>query len=350
MSKESREQMNTQHKDNESYEVPGQEQTPIVVESEWAQLRECFYGWAEQYILPKFLQDADVRPSGEFREFWHANQEKNLADVAPEFYARSRSQIEGVVEFLVKQGVRVHRPTYISAANLKFPRGENHGCVTAFVRDGFVTIGNNVIELAPRSLFHRRQRYAIREILFDTMERGARYFAQPDGGADDNIEDKHGFGHLEGGDICVLGKTILVGHSGNASNPDGARWLQHVLGPEYDVQMVPIDKRFAHLDVVLSTPREGLAVMCKVAFPQGLPEYLRDWEIIDLDYETTKVHVGCNFLILNDHTVLLPSEAEHDYLAGELKKRNFEVIRLPYSDVYCFGGSLRCAYQPLIRV
>ena len=185
--------MNTMPKDQKS-----QNQSTIYVESEWAQLRECIYGWAEQYILPKFLQDAEVRPSGEFREFWQANQGKNLAEVAPELHARSRSQIEAVVECLRSQGVRVHRPTYLSDANLKFPRGENHGSVTAFVRDGFVTIGNNVIELAPRSLFHRRQRYAIREILYDTMERGARYFSQPDGGADDNIEDQHGFGHLEG--------------------------------------------------------------------------------------------------------------------------------------------------------
>ena len=26
--------------------------------------------------FPKFLQDADVRPSGDFRQFWFDNQEK----------------------------------------------------------------------------------------------------------------------------------------------------------------------------------------------------------------------------------------------------------------------------------
>ncbi len=45
-----------------------------------------------------------------------------------------------------------------------------------------MTIGNNVIELAPRSFFHRRQRFAIREILAATMDRGARYFASPTAG------------------------------------------------------------------------------------------------------------------------------------------------------------------------
>ena len=39
-----------------------------------------------------------------------------------------------------------------------------------------------------------------------------------------------------------------------------------------------------------------------------------------------------------------------DGVAGQLKKRRFEVIRLPYEAVYRVGGSFRCAHQPLIRI
>ena len=323
---------------------------PIHVRAEWGELRECVYGWSKQFVFPKFLQDADVRPSGEFRQFWHDNQERDVADADPAYFSRWSRQIDNVVAFLEREGVRVHQPTRVSKANMRFPRGENHGCLTGWLRDPFVTIGSNVIELAPRSLFHRRQRFSVRHILARTMDRGAHYFAQPDSGADDtHADDEVGWGYLEGGDIFVLGTRILVGHSGNASNPEGARWLQHALGPDYQVEMVRIDARFAHLDCVLMTPRDGVAAMCTEALLDGVPEYLRDWDIIDIPFDTAKVYLGCNNLVMNDHFVVMPAEAPHDPLARELKKRSFEVHRMPYGEVYKAGGSFRCAHQPLIR-
>lgn len=322
----------------------------IYVRSEWGELKECVYGGNQQFVFPKFLQDADVRPSGEFRQFWFEHQEQDVEIADPAYYARWQSQLQGVIHFLEQEGVKIHLPEKMSEANMKFPRGENHGVLTGWLRDPFVTIANNVIELAPRSLFHRRQRFAIRHILASTMDRGARYFAQPDAGADDDNEGKPGWGYLEGGDILVLDKQILIGHSGNCSNQEGARWLQHVLGPEYKVDMVPVDKRFSHLDCVLLTPREGVAVLSLESLPEGVPEALKGWDLIDIPFEVTKVHMGCNNLTLNDQTVIVPSGDPHDYLASELEKRSFEVIRLPYDAAYCMGGSFRCAHQPLIRL
>ena len=326
------------------------QQAAIFVRAEWGELKECVYGGSNQFVFPKFLQDADVRPSGEFRQFWFEHQEQDVAEADPEYYARWQSQLQGVVKFLQDEGVKTHLPERVSEANMKYPRGENHGVLTGWLRDPFVTIGNNVIELAPRSLFHRRQRFAIRHILAATMDRGARYFAQPDAGADDDNDGKPGWGYLEGGDILVLGKQILIGHSGNCSNPEGARWLQHMLGPDYRIDMVAVDKRFSHLDCVLLTPREGVAVLSLECLPAGVPEAIKDWDLIDIPFEITKVHMGCNNLTLNDQTVVVPSGEPHDYLAGELKKRKFDVIRLPYDAAYCMGGSFRCAHQPLIRL
>lgn len=331
----------------ETKAAPGQ---PIYVRAEWGELKECVYGGYSEFVFPKFLQDADVRPSGDFRRFWYDNQERNVRDADPRYFARWSAQIEGAVRFLEGLGVKVHLPEPMSPANMRFPRGENHGVLTGWLRDPFVTIADNVIELAPRSLFHRRQRFAIRHILAATMDRGARYFAQPDSGADDDNDGKPGWGYLEGGDIFVLGSKILIGHSGNASNPEGGRWLQHVLGPAFSVEMVRIDKNFAHLDCVLMTPREGVAALCREAMLDGVPGHFKDWDIIDIPFENAKVYLGCNNLVLNDRTVLLPEGEPHDRLAGELKARRFEVIRLPYDAVYCVGGSFRCAHQPLIRL
>jgi glycine amidinotransferase len=321
---------------------------PIHVRSEWAPLEECVYGRPDRWVLPVFHADAKLRAWGPFHAFWEANQGRDMAEADPERFRRFREQIEGAIRFLERRGVRVHVAGEVSPANRRFPRGENHGVATGWMRDPFVTIAENVIELAPRSLFHRRQRFAIRSILAATMERGARYFAQPDGGADDGV-DGTGWGYLEGGDIFVLDDVVLVGHGGGCSNPEGARWLQHVLGPGFSVRVVPIDPMFPHLDCVLMTPREGLAVACLEAFSAGLPEPLRDWEIIDVPKAVAKTNMGCNHLVLDDRNVLLPSETAHDPVADALRARGFEVMRLPYEGPCEAGGSFRCAHQPLRR-
>ena len=161
------------------------EENNIWVESEWAELKECVYGSPSAWVLPKFLDDARLRAQGEFGEFWKVNGGQDVSVVAPEIFQELSNQISETIKILETYGVTVHTAEVVSQKNRLFPRGEDHGVSTPWMRDPFVTIGNNVIELAPRSLFHRRQRFAVREILASTMQRGALYFSQPDAGADD---------------------------------------------------------------------------------------------------------------------------------------------------------------------
>jgi len=322
---------------------------PIYVKSEWADLKECVYGSPDAWVLPKFLADARLRAQGEFGKFWEANAGKDVSVAAPEVFKELSTQIRKTISILESHGVLVHVAGPISKKNRLFPRGEDHGVSTPWMRDPFVTIGNNVIELAPRSLFHRRQRFAIREILASTMDRGGRYFAQPDSGSDDYV-DAPGWGYLEGGDVFVLGDEILVGHSGGCSNPEGARWLQHALGSKYKVETVTIDPMFPHLDCVLMTPREGVAFACLEALPEGLPKFMLDWDIVNVPKTLAKAHMGCNNLVLNDRTVLVPEEEPLNFIANELKLRRFDVLRTPYRVPCMAGGSFRCAHQPLVRI
>ena len=146
--------------------------SPIHVESEWADLKECVYGSPDHWVLPLIYNDAKLRVQGEFGKFWMKNAGRDMKEAAPEIFTELSNQIQGAIKFLEDFGVRVQVAGTISEANRKFPRGEDHGVSTPWMRDPFVTIGSNVIELSPRSLFHRRQRFAIREILASTMERG----------------------------------------------------------------------------------------------------------------------------------------------------------------------------------
>jgi glycine amidinotransferase len=93
-----------------------------------------------------------------------------------------------------------------------------------------------------------------------------------------------------------------------------------------------------------------VAIVCSEAFVDGLPEPIRDWDLIEVSKELCNDHLGTNHLILNDHTIIVPAEQAHDGVSAELRKRAFEVIRLPYEAVYRMGGSFRCAHQPLVRI
>ncbi|GAB5468182.1 MAG: dimethylarginine dimethylaminohydrolase family protein [Rhodospirillales bacterium] len=320
----------------------------VWVESEWAELKECVYGSPDTWVLPRFFADSKLRAQGPFAAVWEKHQGQDMKLVDPELFAEFSGQIQGAIDLLEKLGIKTHIAGEISPANRKYPRGQEHGVATAWMRDPFVTIANNVIELAPRSLFHRRQRFAIRPLLASTMARGARYFAQPDSGADDE-NDGPGWGYLEGGDVFVLGKAVFVGHSGGCSNPEGARWLGHMLGPDFTVETIAIDPLFPHLDCVLMTPREGVAFACLEALPEGLPSYFDGWDVVAVPKALAKGAMGCNNLVLDDRNVVVPSEPELDPIVEALEARKFEVIRIPYRVPCMVGGSFRCAHQPLIR-
>lgn len=82
----------------------------------------------------------------------------------------------------------------------------------------------------------------------------------------------------------------------------------------------------------------------------GLPEAIRDWDVIGVSGDEANEHLATNHLVLNDRAIVVPAEAAHDGEAVELEKRRFEVFRLPCEAVYRMGGSFRCAHQPLVRI
>jgi N-dimethylarginine dimethylaminohydrolase len=89
--------------------------------------------------------------------------------------------------------------------------------------------------------------------------------------------------------------------------------------------------------------------MAADAFPAGLPRALRGWEVIEVPKALAKSHMAVNNLVIDDRTLVLPSEAALDPLADTLAARGFQIHRIPYRVPCMVGGSFRCAHQPLIR-
>ena len=114
-------------------------------------------------------------------------------------------------------------------------------------------------------------------------------------------EDGGGWGpgpFIEGGDVFLLGRDIYVGVSGNATNPAGVRWLQQYLGDGYRVHPIRLTETFLHLDCCLATLRPGLAIVCRDAFVDGLPDFLDGWTLLDVSLEDATERLACNGLVM----------------------------------------------------
>jgi glycine amidinotransferase len=220
------------------------------------------------------------------------------------------------------------------------------GTQQIFTRDPILVIGNNVVETSMREPERRKERFGIRHAIEDRIiDDNINWVSMPQ--AIPAREDGYGPGpFLEGGDVLLVGRDIYVGYSGHASNLAGIHWLQRFLGRGYHVHPVQLKRGFLHLDVVLSLPRPGLAIVCRDAFINGLPDFLIDWDLIEVSAEAT-TRLACNGLVLDQETYLCASE--HDEVAEALTRHGQEVHTLLYDVVSLWGGSFRCSHHPLIR-
>jgi N-dimethylarginine dimethylaminohydrolase len=152
----------------------------------------------------------------------------------------------------------------------------------------------------------------------------------------------------------VLGKTVLAGTSLNpavGSSQRGVEWLRSFLGPQgYDIQPVRIGHDFLHLDVCMSIPRDGLAIVCRDAFVDGLPAAVDGWDLIEVSAEQTRF-LACNGLPIDPGNYILGTNEHEDgtTVREGLEARGIAVHSIPFGIHNEDGGSIRCATHPLVR-
>ena len=305
----------------------------IQVHHEWGTLKEVVCG-IPHFVIPNPIPKVFYNfVPAEGIKFFEENQGRTVAEAAPDLHKRQVAQMDAAVGILESLGVKVHRPDPIVN-----PKELGH-------LDNIFP--PSVIQVFP---LRRRERFGIRRLLSDRFaDSDAQAVSMPP--AVPREEDDAGdFGpgpFIEGGDVFVLGRDIHVGISGNASNRAGVQWLQQYLGAEYRVHEVPLTKKFLHLDCCLATPRPGLAIICREAFVDGLPAFLKDWKLIDVSFEDAHEKLATNGLVLDKKTVMIASGL--DDLAHALRDAGQEVIQTPFDAIYFYGGSFRCWHHPLLR-
>ena len=262
---------------------------------------------------------------------------------------------QAFIAILESLGVKVYRPAEITVGFIKKHYGADvllNGFSQDFPRDNMAVIGNNVIEFNLRTAIRKVDISGFRDILSEKCsDSTVKWFSMPHTELLKPARTDTPF--LEGGDVMVLGRTVLVGNTENpsvGSNEAGYKWLTNILGDPYTVKRVRLVESVLHLDCVLSVPRSGLAIVCEEAFIDGLPEEIQDWDLIRVSLEDVK-RLAVNGLPVDSQNYILSYNRHNDnrYIQGELEKRGIMVHRVFFGTHNGQGGSLRCATQPLKR-
>jgi N-dimethylarginine dimethylaminohydrolase len=324
--------------------------TKIEVHHEWGALKEVVVG-VPNLRLPTKLAEAPRRflPDSSVA-FIEKHAGKLVKDCAPDLFAQFVEQVDGIIQILRDRGVIVHQVKNHIPTEESFLAEMNDTVMQTYPRDPMLVIGNKFIETAMLEPNRRKERFAIRRTIGDRLAgSNARIVSMPEPEpfpADAN--GKYGPGpFLEGGDVMLVGHDIYVGNTGNASNTAGIRWLQNCLGNKYRVHEVPLSDHFLHLDCVLALPRPGLAVICKEAFVEGIPDFLKDWKLIEVSAEDAEQKLGCNGLVLDEKTMIVGDDMPA--LAESLRAEGTEVLTARIDGIYWQGGGFRCWHHPLVR-
>lgn len=318
----------------------------VNVNTEWGRLTETILGTSESLTVPLWTSEYEFAPKKE-QEFVKAYGGQSLATAAPERLVAIEEQLNGLRECLTGLGIVVHTIRGFTNDESQYLSHIRDCSQLLFPRDPILVIGDRIIETAMRDPMERKNRFPIRDVFHSLSNIHYEYLAMPEPSP---VIAGHGFGpgpFLEGGDTLLCGRQIFVGCSGHASNDWGIAWLEAYLGSDYIVEKVPLSSSILHLDCALALLKEGLAIACSEAFENGLPDFFKDWEIIDVSLEQAS-YLACNGLVVDSETVILGEE--HSDLIGKVEAVGQNVIPLPFDAVSQFGGAFRCCHHPLIRL
>ena len=317
--------------------------------SEYGTLQEVIVGSAQDLTLPPFGKDLS-HYNDELRSVLQATGNKPLpvAEHFPERWEKTCRQIEGVVRVFEQNGVTVHRLRPYTEQEKFYLGSLQRGHSQLYPADPVFVIGTHFLEINIRRAYRRKEVFPIRDVVLPMLDgdRRVHYAAMPP--AQPWSPSGQGPGpYLEGGDILILGKDLIVGNGSLCSNMAGVDWLTRYIEPHgYTTHPMPIKGEILHALGVLCLLREGLAMAYLPALADGLPPPLKGWEVIELTYEEMQSHATVGVSLDEKRYMIDP---RHGRVMDELDKHGIEPLPTPCDAIGYWGGAIRCITLPLKR-
>lgn len=284
---------------------------------------------------------------------------------------RGQRQLQAFIDILVAEGVKVRRPDVLDGRDaIGNPHWKSRGFCTACPRDGFLVVGDEIIEapMAWRSRFF--ESYAYRSLFKEYFSQGARWTSAPRPELTDALFDplyrppregepmRYLLTELEpvfdAADFIRCGRDIFAMRS-NVTNLSGIEWLQRHLGDAYRVHTLEFRCRTPmHIDSSFMPLAPGkLLINPEYLDVAKLPPMFKSWDIMiaprpvrpdGLIFKLasmTSAWISLNVLMLDEKRVIV--EENQLPLIRMLKEHGFTPIPCGFTDYLPFGGAFHCA-------
>lgn len=305
----------------------------------------------------------------------------------PEMIEKANELLDNYVQILEKRGIKVDRPSPLqwnrSMETPDWKVNSGIGCMPP--RDILLTVGNEILEATQSYRCRWFEYLAYRPLLNQYYEEdpAMKWEAAPKPRLTDadykpgHVEDdvpieqrlkwvaEKNFSTTEeeplfdAADICRMGKDLFVQH-GMTTNLKGIDWLRRHF-PDHRVHAVnfPGDPFPIHIDASFVPVRPGLIINGPT---RPLPKSQRKifeingWEIVEAAQPAHKKSpplcwsspwLSMNMFVLDPKTICV--EASEVYQMEQMDKLGFDVIPVPFREVYPFGGGLHCATGDVYR-
>ncbi|MEP7272456.1 MAG: amidinotransferase, partial [Acidobacteriota bacterium] len=268
---------------------------PVSSYNEWDPLEEIIVGRLEGATIPPGHVTVTYnvpRPVGKLVKLFGGMR-------YPKWMLRAAQRhLDGLIHILEAEGVTVRRPEVVDfSQRFSTPDWTSKGFCIACPRDGFLVVGEEIIEtpMAWRSRYF--ETFAYRPLFREYFEKGARWTIAPRPQLLDSLFD-HKFRLPEPGeplryvineseavfdaaDFVRAGRHIFYQKS-NVTNQAGIDWLQRHLAADY--QLVEIESRCVdpmHIDssVTLLAPGKIL-INPEYVDVTRLPKMFKSWDVI----------------------------------------------------------------------
>ncbi len=346
--------------------APSQQTSPVMSYTEWDPLEEAIVGRLEGATIPSNHMTVTFnlpRATAKIYRFVAGRK-------YPKWMVRlAQAELDGFIALLEGEGVRVRRPAPIDFSRpYRTRRWGSRGFCTARPRDGFLVVGDEIIEtpMCWRSRYFESDAY--RSLFKEYFRNGARWTAAPRPELADELFDRSYCSPapdepmrylvnefepvFDAADFVRCGRDLFATRS-NVTNTSGIAWLRRHLGDAFRIHEVESRCRQPmHIDSSLMPLAPGkVLVNPEYIDITRLPKALKHWDVLMAPQPDPPKGImskilcspwtSINVLMLDERRVVV--DASQPTLIRALKGWGFDPLPIPFLSYGPFGGSFHCA-------
>ena len=281
-------------------------------------------------------------------------------------FSETEQDLNDISIELTSRGVAVYRPTIAanSSRPVELPTTTIPGLkMPLSPRDNFIVLGETLLETSswqPERYFD----YLCYQALFNRRFDWKKWVCMPRAvvqsypdmlGNQSFVTSEM---YFDAANIVKYNDVLFVSTQ-DTCDLSGLAWFTKMFSDQY--QIIQVDDMSGHLDSHFNILRPGVIISHHPRW--RLPEFFKDWEIIQVNPEYDEAHrvsqvmhsdlfqdddidntvLTVNVLSIDQHTVMMyDHHKQNRYLLDQFDRLGFEVVFVPFRHCYFFNQGLTC--------